>query len=152
MMRWLFKKNKEIRISPKYYLLLQDKWAKKMSALTSNLSKKCLVFYLILFVSSTASVSVYNLCNGLWGKEYKAAGTRISPDHLIVVKPALDIKKQTVLSRAEFENITHFSSYLESLKESKEGKKIYDSILYNRPGILDSLVGIENYYKTNFKK
>lgn len=150
MMRRLFKKNKEIRISPKYYLLAQDKWAKKMSALTSNLSKKCLVFYLILFVGSTASVSVYNLCNGFWCKEYK--GGRISPDHLIVVKPALDIKKQTVLSRAEFENITRFNFYLESLKKSKQGKKIYDSISYNRPGILDSLVCIENYYKTNFKK
>ncbi|RKR05182.1 hypothetical protein C8C83_4515 [Flavobacterium sp. 90] len=147
----LFKKNKEIRINPKYYLLIQDKWVKKMNTLTSDLSKQSLLIYLILFVIITGSISIYNIYRGLYCKDYKQTdiGIRINSEHLIVAKPSLNI---TVLPKIEFENISNFSLFIDSLKHTKEGKKIYDSITNCRPGLLDSIVFIKNYYKTNFKK
>lgn len=150
----LFNKNKEIQISPKYYLLIQDKWAKKMSVLTSNLSKQSLVFYLILFIIIAGSISLYNVYCGFFSKEYKqrGIGIRANSEHLIVTKLSLNKTNEKLLLKAEVENITNFSIYLDSLKESEEGRKIYDSIKNYRPGLLDSLVFIENYYKMNLKK
>ncbi|SHH93245.1 hypothetical protein SAMN05444671_4353 [Flavobacterium sp. CF108] len=147
----LFRKNREIRISPKYYLLLQDKWAKKMSVLTSDLSKQSLVFYLILFILITGGISLYNVYSGFSSKEYKQTGIgiRINFKSLIVPKPSLNRANETLLPKEKFENITSFSIYLDSLKESEGGRKIYDSIKNYRPGLLDSLIFIENYYKMN---
>lgn len=150
----LFKKNKEIRISPKYYLLLQDKWAKKMSALTTNLSKQSLLVCLMLFVIITGSISFYNIYSSFFSEEYNHTdiGIRIKSKHLNETKVSMNVKNKTVLSKAEFENISSFKFYLDSLKQSKEGKKIYDSINNYRPDLVDSVVFIENYYKTNIKK
>lgn len=146
------RKTKEIRISPKYYLLLQDKWSKKMSALTSNLSKQSLVFFLVLFIIITGSISVYSVYNGFSLKDQEGIKSRINYNHLIVTKPIFNKTTEPVLPKIEFENITRFIFYLDSLKQSKEGKKIYDSINKCRPGLLDSVTLIENYYKTNLKK
>lgn len=151
MMR-LFRKNKEIQISPKYYLLVQDKWAKKMSSLTSNLSRKSLVFYLTLFVIITGSINIYNVYDGFSSKEREGIERRINYNHLIVTKPKFNKADERVLPKAEFENITRFNFYLDSLKQSKKGQKVFDSINNYRPRLLDSLEFMTNYYKTNFKK
>lgn len=151
MMR-LFKKNREIQISPKYYLLVQDKWAKKMSILSVNLSKMTLIIYLTLFIIIAGGTSIYNVCNGFSSKEEPMAIEIISNTTSVRVKPVLDIKPEQILSNAVFENIIHINFYLDTLKQSKEGHKVYDSIQYYRPGLLDSLDFMTKYYKTNFKK
>lgn len=154
MMCPLFKKRKEIRISSKYYLFIKNKWAEKMSTLTSGLSKQKLVFLLFLFVIITVSICIYNVYSAFSTKEDRPIdnGIRSNSNHLIVIKPALDITTETVSSNTEFENVSRFVFYLDSLKESESGKKILDSIKYYRPGLLDSLIFIENYYKINLKK
>ena len=68
MMFGLFKKQKEIKINPKYYLFLQDKWAKKMTALTCDLSKKKKLFFLFLFVITAGGISIYNIWKGFLPK------------------------------------------------------------------------------------
>lgn len=147
-MRALFKKNKEIRISPRYYLLLRDRWAKKMSALTLHVSRQGLVFYLIVFVGSTGSLSVYSIYRSLCAKEYKNGGTPISPDHIIVVKSSLNKTHQTRILETGSYNSTRFKG----CQELGKGKKIRDTLQDNRPGLLDSLACNENYSKSNLKK
>lgn len=71
MMFGLFKKQKEIKINPEYYLFLQDKWAKKMTSLTSDLSRKKKLFFLVLFVIIAGSVSIYNIFKGFLSKDPK---------------------------------------------------------------------------------
>lgn len=122
MMRALFK-NKQVPISPRYYVLVRDKWAKKMSALTLNLSKKVLVFYLILFVLVYAGISLYIVYNALWSKEHKERRAGIDPDHLIVIKPSIDTSNQPALSKTEFENAARFRIYLDSIKKCREQEK-----------------------------
>lgn len=149
---WLFRKNNEITISPKYYLLIRDKWAKKMSVLTSDLSKQSLVFYLILFIIITGSTCIYNIHRGFSSKEYKQTGIRINSKPIIVTKQSLHRTNETLLPKAEVENIRNSSIYLENFKEFERVSEIYDSIKNYTPGLLDSLVFIENYYKMNLKK
>ena len=49
------------------------------------------------------------------------------------------------------EKITSFRKYMDSLGRSPTGKKMHDSIVLNRPGLLDSLTIIENYYYSHLK-
>lgn len=149
----VFKKQREIRISQKYYLIAQNKWAIKMGALTSNLSKKSLIFFLILFVVITGTIFIYNACKGFLSMNSSLVKVDIiSNVSYLNKKPTLKKDVQIVLSKTEIENFAHFRFYLDSLKESAKGIRIYDSINYYRPGLLDSLVLIENYYRTNLKK
>lgn len=67
----LFKKQKEIKINPKYYLFMQDQWAKKMTDLTSNLSKKKQLLLLVLFVIIAGAISIYNICKGFLHSDSK---------------------------------------------------------------------------------
>lgn len=148
----LFKNQKEIKVNPKYYLLIQDKWAKKMSRLTSNLSRRSLVIYLMLFITTSGSISIYNIYGAFFSKEKSVAIGIISNSTSVVMKPVQVRTNERVLSKVEFEKIIRINSYLDSLKQSKEGQKLYDSIKNYRPGLLDSLEFVEKYYKTNFKK
>ncbi len=44
-----------------YCLLVQDKWAKKMSGLTKELSKKKVICFLFVFVVLSAGFFLYNI-------------------------------------------------------------------------------------------
>ena len=79
MMFGLFKKQKEIKINPKYYLFLQDKWAKKMGALTSDLSKNQKFFFLVLFVIIAGGISIYNIYKGFFPKDSEPLKIEVIP-------------------------------------------------------------------------
>lgn len=51
------------------------------------------------------------------------------------------------VTKTEFERIIKFRGYLDSLAKSEPGKKILDSILINRSGLVDSLLVLENMYQ-----
>ncbi|MDA6069223.1 hypothetical protein NJT12_06285 [Flavobacterium sp. AC] len=105
-----------------------------MSALTLNLSKKVLVFYLILFVLVYAGISLYTVYDALWNKEPKGRRARIAPDHLTEIKASLCTSNQPVLSKTEFENAVRFSIYLDSIKKSREQEKSFESLHEKRAG------------------
>jgi len=53
------------------------------------------------------------------------------------------------VSKSEFEKVKKFRAYLDSLATSNSGRRIYDSIVKYPPGLIDSLVFIENFYKSH---
>jgi hypothetical protein len=140
------------QIEHKYYLVIQDKWARKMSSVTSRLSKRKLICLLGLFVILSGSTCFYIISNAFFNR------TTTSIKIIPISKP-IDVLKESVstisgplsVTRTEFKRITCFRMYLDSLGKSPTGKKVYDSIDRCRPGFMDSLVFIENYYKSNFK-
>lgn len=71
MMFRVFKNQKEIHIDSKYYLFLQDKWARKMNSLTSDLSRRKKLFFLFVFIIITGSISIYNIYKGFFTKDSK---------------------------------------------------------------------------------
>jgi hypothetical protein len=50
------------------------------------------------------------------------------------------------LTRKDFEQIHHFKNYLDSLYGSQEGRAVYDSLIRERPGLLDSLRQMETIF------
>ncbi|ULT38451.1 hypothetical protein KRR40_25400 [Niabella defluvii] len=51
------------------------------------------------------------------------------------------------MSEAEYSRIKRFRVYMDSLARSPAGRTLYDSIIYHRPGLMDSVRFIENYYQ-----
>lgn len=151
-MRALFNKRKEIRISSKYYLLIQHKWAKKMNTLTYGLSKKTLQILLSIFVIICGSVCIWIIYTALFSKGHKPlifdnSVKSAIPDN----RPALIKDQRKILFNSEYEKISKFGNYIDSLKQSPNGKAFIDSINNCRPKLLDSVSFIQNYYRINYK-
>ena len=51
------------------------------------------------------------------------------------------------VSEAEYSRIKRFRVYMDGLARSPAGKTLYDSIIHHRPGLMDSVWFIENYYQ-----
>jgi hypothetical protein len=164
MMRTLFKKHRKepmimvknshggFDIPMKFYLFVQDKWSKKMGIITSGLSKRKLVCSLALFVVLAGGVCIYGISRSFVNTVKDSI--KIIP----ISKPMNAIDRSLVLNpkpfpvrQKEFKRIVLFRMYLDSLGRSPIGKKAFDSINGLRPGLMDSLVFIENYYKSNCK-
>jgi len=137
----------------KYFLLVQSKWAQKMSSLTSDLSKRSLVVLWLGFtiLSGCISISIvyWSFAGGVSGKIDIVS---VSKPVIVNQKSKENILKPILISPKEYKKIENFLSYMDSLKRSSSDKKVYDSIKLSRPGLLDSLVFIENYYKSNVKE
>jgi hypothetical protein len=129
-----------------------DNWSKKMETFSSRLSKKSLVCALALFVMLTASACFYCISESLANNA--VVGIKISP----ISKPSnqfgksFDTHPQDIfMVKKEIKRIIDFRIYLNRLTKTRKGKISYDSINRCRPGLLDSLALIENYYKHYFK-
>lgn len=60
-MKQLFKKQETPFTYHKYYTFVQNKWAEKMSVLTSGISSRKLIYLLGLFTILTTGYFVYNI-------------------------------------------------------------------------------------------
>lgn len=60
-MKPLIKKREEPFVYNKYYLFAQDKWAQKMNSLTGRLSKRSLIYLLVLFTVLEGGYFLYNI-------------------------------------------------------------------------------------------
>lgn len=148
-----FKNRKVKHISNKYYLMLQDKWAKKMSSLTSGLSRKRMLVLYVFFVGFTGIINLSLICRGFESDlSYEMDVFPISRASGINNKSTNESSKPMPLKKGEYKKLMHFKIFTDSLLKSPAGKVIYDSIKSARPHLLDSIAVIENYYKINLNE
>lgn len=100
MMKFWFKKQKEIQVSNKYYEIVKDTWAKKMSSMTSGLSKKSLVLLLIVFIVFTSSI-----CFSI---VYRALV--LDSSSVITIEPATKPVQVNVKLKHNLKNLFNFTS------------------------------------------
>jgi hypothetical protein len=131
---------------------LQKNWAGWMGLQASRLSLQKQKLALLLFICLTGSYFVFLMAQSILG--YHGNGLSITP----LSKPAhatatgAEIKESHFpVSRAEYLKVTRFRDYMDSLARNASGKGIHDSILLARPGLMDSLTLIENYYQSKYK-
>lgn len=153
----LFQKRKENNVEPKPnaiskgiqagYKRLQGGWANWMMKRTENFSRRTWVVLLILFILSTSTYSVYLAVSAFTGKASNAISiTPIKkPTHITETGEAN--RGTAEVSEAEYSRIKKFRVYMDSLARSPSGKILYDSINRQRPGLMDSVRFIENYYQ-----
>jgi len=134
-------------------LRLQYKCANWLERKTAHLTRLNWIVILLCFTVFTSGCSIYLIVNSFSvNKTRNITVTPITkPTNLVPTKenpPQLN----TIISETEFEKITRFRKYMDSLGRSPTGKKMHDSIVLNRPGLLDSLTIVENYYYSHLKK
>lgn len=61
------------------------------------------------------------------------------------------IHMSQIITEKEYADIQKFKSHMDSLKKSDEGQVIFDSILFQRPQLMDSISIIENIYLSKQK-
>ncbi len=155
-MKWIFKP-KPKQENPKsgiflhglqvLYRRLQSGWAVWMANRTKDFSQSFLKLLLAVFVLSAGSYSFYLGVHALTGKGRGAF--HITP----IQQPRHATETGEVrptyprVTAQEHERIKRFRLYMDSLTSSPTGKALYDSILSHRPGLMDSVVFMDNYYQ-----
>lgn len=162
----LFRKRdkKEIQVQPGkdrlagsiagWILKVQNGFAKFMNKRTEKISISGMKVMLIIFLLSGSGLSIYVIAKTV----LKKGGPkiikiyRISTPQNVYKNSTPGFDRSLLISKDEYEEIQSFHSYMDSLHQSKSGKPIYDSILLNRPGMMDSIIMIEELYRTTHKK
>jgi len=112
---------------------------KKFEMLTTKAKRLIVVAFCVLSFCSC----IYLIVKSFRPHHYTALA--IVP--IRVLTPNVHDGIQPYISKQEVEKIQKFKSYLDSLSNSKSGKRILDSINANRPGLIDSLSIVENLYQ-----
>lgn len=134
-------------------LRFQQRWADSMQRRTERLSRNGKLIILSLFCLTAGSLSVYLIASSV--KSHKASSFTVI--HLKKTPYAIkagdeNTKALLIVTKEEYEKIQRFRFYMDSLAGSPSGKKLYDSILSQRPGLMDSILLIENIYQSQNKK
>ncbi|MEO7047496.1 MAG: hypothetical protein ABI091_19510 [Ferruginibacter sp.] len=134
------------------YNRLQDGWARWMMKRTEKFSRGTWTVLLSLFVLSASAYSVHILLNAFAGN----GGNSIT---IIPIKKPMHLAETgeeritaPEVSEAEYSRFKRFRMYMDSLARSPSAKIFYDSITSHRPGLMDSLRFIENYYQKSKSK
>lgn len=133
-------------------LRLQHKCAQWLERKTAHFTPGNWIVILFSFFILAGGCCIYLIVSSF--SDYKAvniwATSIIKPTNSVQLKEK-DIDLNTIIGKAEFEKVTRFRRYMDSLDSSPTGKKMHDSIVLNRPGLLDSLTILENYYYSHLK-
>jgi hypothetical protein len=62
-----------------------------------------------------------------------------------------ELQQEVIITGKDMERIAQFKAYMDSLRGSASGRRTYDTILTARPGLLDSIHQIEQFYSSPLK-
>jgi len=127
---------------------LQKGWANWMSKRTSNFKRRHWLIALALFILVAGGYNCYLIIDSILSKGRVIFS--IYPIHrLLFFSETGEAASDPVfqLPPGEYERIHRFRLHIDSLAASPSGKKVHDSILLYRPGLMDSVLFIEEYYK-----
>ena len=135
------------------FLRIQLGWAMFMQRHTERLSHKWKVIMLLIFCLCSGGFSLLFIARSFSGPaaiSYKLSQFK-TPQH---IGKSGDEKTKSIaaVTQAEYEKIQHFKKFMDSLARNPSGKKIYADILNDRPGLMDSIILIENIYHSQIKK
>jgi hypothetical protein len=131
----------------------QQRWADFMQHHTERLSRNGKLIILSLFCLTAGSLSVYFIASSVMSRKASSITVIHFKQPPYAVKSGDENTKALVIvSEAEYIKILHFKLYMDSLARSPSGKELYESILSERPGLMDSVLLIEKIYQSQNKK
>jgi hypothetical protein len=163
---WLFKKKKKDvdennkTISDKVAgkiaaagIMIQQMFAGKMNKLFENMNVSRVKIALIIFCISAGGFSLYLLANSILKKENKKQIIKI--DKVDIPRHFDKTGDETIMTEATVDEQTYnqiqgFKKYMDSIQV--HNKNEYDSIIINRPGLLDSVQMLEQIYLSQKQK
>lgn len=132
---------------------MQQMFAGKMNKLFENMNVGKIKTVLIIFCITAGGYSLYLLASSIFKKEDKQQVIKIDqvdvPKHFDksgdeTIMPEATIDEQT------YNQIQNFKRYMDSIRV--HSRKEYDSIIINRPGLLDSVQMLEQIYLSQKQK
>ncbi len=132
---------------------LQQKWAAFMQRHTESLSDKWKAIMLSFFCLSTCGFSLFLITRSLLSNNIVSFHVThvISPIGL-KKEEGEPIKPMEIITNEEYQKIKKFRQFIDSLSGNPLGIKLFDSILFKRPGLIDSAILLENIYQSQIKK
>lgn len=131
---------------------IQDVFANFMDNHTKKVSPHSLKIALIIFLLTGSSLSIYCVVNTFTKKENVVKIDRLSVPQYYDRNGDESIQRDFIITKREYEQMLAFKNYMDSLRQSKSGISIYDSIMLNRPGLIDSINQLEEIYKQQLQK
>jgi len=132
---------------------LQQRWANVMQRHTERLSRKGKLALLSLFCLTAGSVSIYFIWSSIAIRKASSfTVTRLTKPPHAGKSGDENTKAFLIVSEREYQKMQRLRLYMDSLARSPAGKKVYDSILSYRTGLIDSILLIETIYQSQNKK
>ena len=148
-------RDKIAKNSARYFILSQTKWAAWMQRKTERMSGKGKVMALILFCMLAGGNSIYIATSSFSGKQAPPFSVGSIKQPKYIQNPDDEKTRASVsISEEEYQRIHRFKLYMDSLAiaNGPSGKNLFDSITTARPGLIDSILIIENRYQSQTKK
>lgn len=131
----------------------QEKWAALMQHYTERLSRNGKLTMFLLFCIIGGSLSLYLIASSIMrGSASSFTITHFKATPFAGKSGDENTKASVIVTKAEYEKIQRFRLYMDSLARSPSRKKVYDSILKHRPGLMDSVLFIESIYQSQNKE
>ncbi len=131
---------------------LQQRWAAFMQSYAERFSTKWKAIILSVFCLCTGGFSFFLVARSLISNNQITFDViQFKPPHLLKAGDELN-KPLAIINREEYKKIEHFKKYMDSLAVSPSGNKLYNNILISRPGLIDSIILLENIYQSQIKK
>lgn len=104
---------------------------------TQRQTKVYLVLFCVVFICGSAFI--------VWDSFSSKKRMVTIPIGKLPVLPALNQTTDIVITEKEIADILAFSRYLDSLQQTPEGKKQFEELVQDRPGLIDSLATIQQF-------
>ena len=132
-----------------FLLSAQSRFAVFMGLKTSSMSTKTKWLSLTVFCVAFGGLSIYAFVEVFEDNRKAIKPSQVSvPKHYDGAGPKI---KEHPVSEKDIKRINRFKKYMDSLHLSLGGKRVYDSILKTRPGLMDSIHAIEKIYYSQSK-
>lgn len=132
-------------------ITIQNHFAVFLTKQTAKFSASSLKLIVGLFILCWFSASMYFFATGFTNeKEYNSIYiARLKHPSFVVNRSRAKPDYALVVTDGEYKKIRQFREYMDSL--GKYASEIYDSILLNRPGLMDSITVLEQIYSQQKK-
>lgn len=131
---------------------LLQRWADFMQRFIERLSRNGKLIILSLFCLTAGSLSLYLIVSSVISRKASSFNVIHLKIPSYVDKSGDENAKAVVtITKTEFEKIQRFRIYMDSLTRSPAGRKAHDSILDQRPHLMDSIFFLVSIYQLQSK-
>ncbi|MFT3749148.1 MAG: hypothetical protein QM768_12555 [Agriterribacter sp.] len=130
----------------------QRRWANCLNQQVERYSKRSKQILLAIFCILFGSSSTYIIVRAIENPSGRVSIEKMSfPAYATGTDTTSTFQPTPVLTESQYRNIQRFKKYMDNLQTTTAGKIKYDSIIKARPGLIDSIVFIEQIYRQQVK-
>lgn len=115
---------------------------RKSELMSAPVKKFCLIFFCVLFGGSSIAIIIHSATS----KEQAVRVTTITKPAHPERNDLTSLAPDSVITKREYERVIGFKNYLLQLKSDSIRKQQYDSIMFIRPKLMDSINLFEKMY------